>query len=109
MGDALNMRHPLTGGGMTVAFKDAVILMDLLSPESVADLGDTEKVLSKMKEFHWQRKTQGGSSVINILSMALYSLFAADDALLRRLQKGCFGYFKRGGDCVDGPVSLLAG
>ena len=26
IGDALNMRHPLTGGGMTVALKDVVAL-----------------------------------------------------------------------------------
>ena len=29
-GDALNMRHPLTGGGMSVALNDVVILTDLL-------------------------------------------------------------------------------
>lgn len=29
-GDALNMRHPLTGGGMSVALNDAVILTELL-------------------------------------------------------------------------------
>ncbi|KAL6220266.1 hypothetical protein ACLB2K_008022 [Fragaria x ananassa] len=32
MGDAFNMRHPLTGGGMTVALSDIVILRDLLKP-----------------------------------------------------------------------------
>ena len=34
LGDAMNMRHPLTGGGMTVAFNDAVLLSELLTPES---------------------------------------------------------------------------
>lgn len=29
-GDALNMRHPLTGGGMSVALNDVVILTELL-------------------------------------------------------------------------------
>jgi squalene monooxygenase len=47
--------------------------------------------------------------VINILAQALYSLFAADDRQLRALQKGCFRYFQLGGECVDGPVGLLAG
>ena len=89
LGDALNMRHPLTGGGMTVAFSDVVIIRDVLSPEKVPDLGDTKKVLEQMLVFHWKRKH--GSSVINILSMALYSLFAADSksSLLPKLQLTC--------------------
>ena len=31
------------------------------------------------------------------------------DAQLKTLQMGCFRYFQRGGECVDGPVGLLAG
>lgn len=107
LGDAMNMRHPLTGGGMTVAFNDAVLLSELLSPENVPDLGDTKLVLRQMRTFHWQRK--GLTSVINILAQALYSLFAADDYQLKALQLGCFRYFKLGGNCIDGPVGLLAG
>ncbi|CCU77634.1 Squalene epoxidase, partial [Blumeria hordei DH14] len=33
----------------------------------------------------------------------------ANDRQLRALQKGCFSYFLKGGNCVDGPVGLLAG
>ena len=76
LGDAMNMRHPLTGGGMTVAFNDVVLLKELLSPELVPDLGDTKLVLKQMERFHWRRK--GLTSVINILAQALYSLFAAN-------------------------------
>ena len=135
LGDAMNMRHPLTGGGMTVAFNDVVLIRDLLSPENVPDLRDTKRVIAQMKKFHWGRK--GLTSVINILAQALYELFAANgtsisscylpfhfrshrtllvanidletDAQLKSLQMGCFRYFQRGGDCVDGPVGLLAG
>ncbi|KAI4113308.1 MAG: hypothetical protein LQ345_005687, partial [Seirophora villosa] len=107
LGDAMNMRHPLTGGGMTVAFNDVLMLRDLLSPAQVPDLGDTERVKNQMRTFHWRRKTL--TSVINILAQALYSLFAANDPHLRALQLGCFRYFQRGGSCVDGPVGLLAG
>lgn len=32
LGDAFNMRHPLTGGGMTVAFADCDLLCDMLRP-----------------------------------------------------------------------------
>jgi squalene monooxygenase len=70
------MRHPLTGGGMTVAFNDIVTIRDLLSPEKVASFADTKKVLKQMSRFHWKRKNS--TSVINILAQALYSLFAAN-------------------------------
>ncbi|KAH6671878.1 squalene epoxidase-domain-containing protein [Halenospora varia] len=107
LGDAMNMRHPLTGGGMTVAFNDVVLLAELLSPERIPSLADTDKIQAAMKEFHWKRKNL--SSIINILAMALYSLFAANDSQLKALQKGCFQYFKKGGNCIDGPSGLLAG
>ncbi|KAK4984219.1 Squalene epoxidase [Elasticomyces elasticus] len=107
LGDAMNMRHPLTGGGMTVALNDAVLLSELLSPVNVPRLDDTKVVLKQMQRFHWQRK--GLTSVINILAQALYSLFAAEDPQLKALQLGCFRYFQRGGNCVDGPVGLLGG
>lgn len=79
LGDAMNMRHPLTGGGMTVAFNDVVLLRELLRPELVPDMGNTTLVLKQMERFHWRRK--GLTSVINILAQALYSLFAADGTL----------------------------
>lgn len=107
LGDAMNMRHPLTGGGMTVALNDVVLLRDLLSPEKVPDLADCQVVLYQMRSFHWQRKSL--TAVINILAQALYSLFAANDPYLKYLQLGCFRYFQLGGQCVDGPVGLLAG
>ena len=107
LGDAMNMRHPLTGGGMTVALNDVVLVRSLLCPSRVPDLNDTAAVMKQMEALHWQRKQL--ASVINILAEALYALFAADDARLRILQRGCFEYFLRGGDCVNGPAGLLAG
>lgn len=77
LGDAMNMRHPLTGGGMTVAFNDVVLLRELLGPETLPTFADTKLVTQRLKTFHWRRKTTG-STVINILAMALYALFAAD-------------------------------
>lgn len=103
LGDAMNMRHPLTGGGMTVAFNDVVVLSGLL--EDVADLGDVAAVQAVMKRFHWQRKSL--SSIINVLAMALYSLFAADTPQLRALRIGCFTYFQRG--VTEEPTGLLGG
>jgi len=107
LGDALNMRHPLTGGGMTVALNDVVLLQSLLDPAIVPDLDNTKLVLKQFKSFHWQRKNL--TAVINILAQALYSLFAANDPQMKYLQKGCFRYFQLGGNCIDGPVGLLAG
>ncbi|PHH56042.1 Squalene monooxygenase [Ceratocystis fimbriata CBS 114723] len=104
-GDALNMRHPLTGGGMTVAFNDAYIISQLLSPDKVPDLSDTAAVNNSMSEFYWSRKSLTG--IINVLAQALYSLFSANNRLLRALQQGCFAYFKMG--MTEGPMGLLGG
>ncbi len=101
------MRHPLTGGGMTVALNDVVLLQDLLSPLRVPNLEDTRLVLHQLKIFHWKRTRF--SAVINILAQALYSLFDADDRHLVALRNGCFAYFQLGGDCVQKPAELLAG
>ena len=90
LGDAMNMRHPLTGGGMTVALNDVVLLKDLLHPNVVPDFGDTAKVLKQMETFHWERK--GLTSVINILAQALYSLFAADGTVFLHLPRSLVLY-----------------
>lgn len=87
VGDSLNMRHPLTGGGMTVAFNDAVILTAMLGgglpvgevkcdERGPVDLRSWYDVSERLEEWHWQRKSV--ASCINVLSMALYSLFGAD-------------------------------
>ncbi|PRT54326.1 Squalene monooxygenase [Wickerhamiella sorbophila] len=106
VGDAMNMRHPLTGGGMTVCYNDAVLLCEMLGPQSV-NLVDEEQVAAIMKKFYQERKAK--SAVVNVLSVALYKLFSAETRELKILQNGCFGYFEKGGECVRGPVSLLSG
>ena len=107
LGDALNMRHPLTGGGMTVALNDVLLLSSLLGPDQISSFAEPAPVLKALSTFHWQRKHL--SAVINILAQALYSLFAANDEQLAVLQMGCFRYFQRGGECLAGPTGLLAG
>jgi squalene monooxygenase len=107
LGDAMNMRHPLTGGGMTVAFNDVVTLSTLLAPQTIPNLEDTSAVVAALSRFHWSRKS--GSSVINILAMALYSLFAANNANLTALKTGCFRYFQLGGTAISEPAGLLSG
>ena len=74
IGDSWNMRHPLTGGGMTVALHDVVLLRGFLS--HVDDLTDWERVRQVLHRWHWNRKPL--SATVNILSVALYDLFGAD-------------------------------
>ena len=74
IGDSWNMRHPLTGGGMTVALNDVVVLRDLLG--SVDDLKDWKQMQKALHRWYWDRKPL--ASTINILSVALYDLFGAD-------------------------------
>lgn len=135
-GDSLNMRHPLTGGGMTVAFNDAVLLTGMLGGDKQVgelkadsrgpvDLQSWLDVSERLEEWHWERKAV--ASCINVLAMALYSLFGADgqsrsliqsaafadpftptDENLEVLKTGCFKYFELGGECIAGPVSLLS-
>ncbi|XP_077384299.1 squalene monooxygenase [Festucalex cinctus] len=105
LGDAYNMRHPLTGGGMSVALNDVRIWRSLL--RNIPDLFDDKAVLQAKKKFHWERKSSH-SFVVNVLAQALYELFAATDESLHELRKACFQYFKLGGECIAGPVGLLS-
>lgn len=54
MGDAFNMRHPLTGGGMTVALSDIVVLRNLLNP--LNDLHDSYSLCDYLESFYTLRK-----------------------------------------------------
>ncbi|CAH7113524.1 Sqle [Phodopus roborovskii] len=105
LGDAYNLRHPLTGGGMTVALKDVKLWRKLL--KGIPDLYDDAAVFQAKKSFYWSRK-RTHSFVVNVLAQALYELFSATDDSLHQLRKACFLYFKLGGECVTGPVGLLS-
>lgn len=56
MGDAFNMRHPLTGGGMTVALSDIVVLRNLLRP--LRDLSDGASLCKYLESFYTLRKVK---------------------------------------------------
>ena len=166
LGDAWNQRHPLTGGGMTVALWDVVTLASELIQVEKALFGDDSdgarstsavngggggaykgyeivhdeewamgewSVMEEIFDRWWWRR-KGYAATINILSVALYDLFGgsctcffssfllfwvplsrnlhpdwSSASNLETLQTGCFKYFELGGECVNGPVSLLAG
>lgn len=105
LGDALNMRHPLTGGGMTVAFNDVELLSGLLC--SIDGKITAQHVPEVMSVFYNERKNH--SSVINILAQALYELFSGKDWKMKELRNATVAYFLRGGKCADEPMMLLSG
>ncbi|KAK3011988.1 hypothetical protein RJ639_011246 [Escallonia herrerae] len=106
LGDAFNMRHPLTGGGMTVALSDIVVLRNLLRP--LADLNDASALCKYLDSFYTLRKPV--SSTINTLAGALYKVFSASpDQARNELRQACFDYLSLGGIFSTGPVALLSG
>lgn len=107
LGDAHNMRHPLTGGGMTVALWDVYFFTREFAFPSTGIVPSNEYA-GVLTRFYRRRKRQ--SSVVNILAQALYQLFAAaDDVHLALLQRGCFETFRLGGTWKSTPMALLAG
>ncbi|KAL8553003.1 hypothetical protein ACS0TY_001615 [Phlomoides rotata] len=59
LGDAFNMRHPLTGGGMTVALSDVVVLRDLLRP--MPDLAHAASLTKHLESFYTLRKVRSAT------------------------------------------------
>ncbi|KAG2394576.1 Squalene monooxygenase [Vigna angularis] len=106
IGDAFNMRHPLTGGGMTVALSDIVLLRDLIKP--VGDLNDASSLCRYLESFYILRKPM--ASTINTLAGALYKVFSVspDDAR-KELRQACFDYLSLGKIFSGGPIALLSG
>ena len=93
------MRHPLTGGGMTVAFTDVELLTGLLRP--VRDLSDHAAVERATEPFFAAR--QGTASTINILAQVLFDVFCGGNKLpaLAPVREACYAYFPYfGTDCL---------
>ncbi|KAE8010406.1 hypothetical protein FH972_006777 [Carpinus fangiana] len=106
MGDAFNMRHPLTGGGMTVALSDIVVLRDLLKP--LRNLNDAASLSKYLESFYTLRKPM--ASTINTLAGALYKVFSASpDPARKEMRQACFDYLSLGGIFSTGPMALLSG
>ncbi|PWA92658.1 squalene epoxidase, FAD/NAD(P)-binding domain protein [Artemisia annua] len=106
LGDSFNMRHPLTGGGMTVALSDVVIVRDLLRP--LENLNDSYALCKYLDSFYTLRKPV--ASTINTLAGALYKVFSASpDQARTELRQACFDYLSLGGMFSSGPIALLSG
>lgn len=106
LGDAFNMRHPLTGGGMTVALSDANLLCDMLRP--LSDFTNPVATSDATSAFYIKRKPI--SATINTLANALYKVFKASKSRAHEeMREACFNYLALGGVYSAGPVSLLGG
>lgn len=99
LGDSLNMRHPLTGGGMTAVFTDIICLNKQLRK---IDIHDEVSIYSAVEKYYLERSK--GVETINILADALYGVFIDKD-----LKEACFEYLQRGGHQAIGPLSILSG
>jgi len=99
LGDSLNMRHPLTGGGMTAVFSDILCLNEQLKTIDFKD----ENKLQLAADNYYNNRHKGVES-INILADALYQVFIDKD-----LKESCFEYLKSGGEQATGPLSILSG
>ncbi|KAJ1659279.1 Squalene epoxidase [Dispira simplex] len=108
LGDAHSARHPITGGGMTVALGDVVLLKQLLSPQVVPRLDDTHAVAAQLRTFHWKRKLR--SSCITILAQVYIELMTNQgNPDLSILGFALAEYFKLGGTSSSTPVGLIGG
>ncbi|UKN02485.1 FAD-dependent monooxygenase [Paracrocinitomix mangrovi] len=99
LGDSLNMRHPLTGGGMTATFNDIISLNKALDGVDVHN----SEALEKAVESYYENRSEEVET-INILANALYKVFRDAD-----LKEACFEYLQKGGEQSTGPLSILAG
>ncbi|KAG2031883.1 squalene epoxidase-like protein [Suillus americanus] len=105
LGDSLNMRHPLTAGGMTVALNDVVILSDLLA--DIEDFGNWDEISAVLRKWTHLRKPL--ASTINTMSMSWAGLFAAEGEAFEILQDGAFKFIGQGPEYSEAPMSLAAG
>jgi squalene monooxygenase len=102
LGDSLNMRHPTTGGGMSVGFSDMVHFATALAKVDCKDHGALNGAIRHFYKVHGKEV-----QVINILADALYGVFKSEG--FPELQFGCFQYLAKGGDWARGPVLFLSG
>jgi len=100
LGDSLNMRHPLTGGGLTAVFQDVKLLGDLLM--ELDSLENLEKNFEKVNKYYKERVPLNAN--VNILANALYGVMSND-----LLKVAVYEYLKKGGKNAQIPIRMLAG
>ncbi len=100
LGDALNMRHPLTGGGLTAVFSDIRILSEHLL--AMPDFNNTDLIYQKIEAYY--RDRQRANANLNILANALYGVMSND-----LLKTALFKYLQLGGSNAQESIAILAG
>ncbi|MGZ8200555.1 MAG: FAD-dependent oxidoreductase [Methylosarcina sp.] len=100
LGDALNMRHPLTGGGLTAVFSDIQILSAHLL--AMPDFNNTDLIHEKIEAYYRDRRYANAN--LNILANALYGVMSND-----LLKSAVFKYLQRGGANAQESIAILAG
>lgn len=100
LGDSLNMRHPLTGGGLTAVFSDIEILSAHLL--AMPDFNNTDLIHKKIEAYY--RDRQNANANLNILANALYAVMSND-----LLKTAVFKYLQRGGANAQESIAILAG
>ena len=100
LGDALNMRHPLTGGGLTAVFSDIQILSAHLL--AMPDFSNTDLIHEKIEAYY--RDRQRANANLNILANALYGVMSND-----LLKTAVFKYLQCGGTNAQESIAILAG
>ena len=100
LGDALNMRHPLTGGGLTAVFSDIQILSAHLL--AMPDFNNTDLIHEKIEAYY--RDRQHANANLNILANALYGVMSND-----LLKTAVFKYLQCGGANAQESIAILAG
>lgn len=100
LGDALNMRHPLTGGGLTAVFSDIQILSAHLL--AMPDFNNTDLIHKKIEAYYKDR--QCANANLNILANALYGVMSND-----LLKTAVFKYLQCGGANARESIAILAG
>lgn len=100
LGDALNMRHPLTGGGLTAVFSDIEILSAHLL--AMPNFENTDLIHEKIEAYY--RDRQHANANLNILANALYGVMSND-----LLKSAVFKYLQCGGDNAQESIAILAG
>ena len=100
LGDALNMRHPLTGGGITAVFSDVYLLSTQLL--SMPDFQDLNLIHRKVEKYYKDR--QYANANVNILANALYGVMSND-----LLKTAVFKYIQKGNTNAHVPICILAG
>lgn len=100
LGDALNMRHPLTGGGLTAVFSDIQILSAHLL--AMPDFNNADLIHEKIEAYY--RDRQEANANLNILANALYAVMSND-----LLKRAVFKYLQCGGANAQESIAVLAG